>query len=120
MPKNSTGSPSQSEFCGYLEYSRKRFRLIPRGKTWINSRTPVGEDAEYFERKAHNGKREFFPLLEIVNGEVAKCFLRSYNQENQRWEYLMTKALEQFIILAGINIPAQCGVSKTCILKTTV
>jgi len=32
-------------------------REIPPNKYWINRRTPVGEDAELWERKPYGGKR---------------------------------------------------------------
>ena len=55
---------AETAFNGYVEYSRKKYRLIPKDKVWINSRTPVGEPAEYWEKKPHDGRREFYPLLE--------------------------------------------------------
>ena len=33
-------------------------RRIPSGKWWINKNTPVGDDAELFERMPYNGRRE--------------------------------------------------------------
>lgn len=35
-------------------------RAIPPGKWYINRNTPVGEDAEIWERMPHNGRREIF------------------------------------------------------------
>ena len=33
-------------------------RRIPSGKWWINKNTPVGDEAELFERMPYNGRRE--------------------------------------------------------------
>ena len=33
-------------------------RRIPSGKWWINRNTPVGDDAELFERMPYNGRKE--------------------------------------------------------------
>lgn len=33
-------------------------RVIPAGRWWINRNTPVGEDAQFWEIKPYNGRRE--------------------------------------------------------------
>lgn len=40
-------------------------RRIPPAKWWINKRTPVGEDAELWERMPHSGRRQIY-LDEVV------------------------------------------------------
>ncbi len=37
--------------------TRKGERKIPPNKWWLNCNTPVGEDAELWERKPYNGNR---------------------------------------------------------------
>jgi hypothetical protein len=38
----------------------KNERVIPPWKWLINTRTPVGEDAEIYERKPYGGIKQFF------------------------------------------------------------
>lgn len=40
-------------------------RQIKAGKWWINKRTPVGEDAELWERMPHQGRR-IIPYKNII------------------------------------------------------
>jgi len=37
--------------------SPKGEKVVPPGKWWINRNTPVGEDADYWERMPYGGKR---------------------------------------------------------------
>ena len=36
-------------------------KVVKSGKWWINRNTPVGDPVEYYERKPHDGYREFYP-----------------------------------------------------------
>ena len=43
----------------YLK-TRHRRRRVMAGDWWINKNTPVGEDAEFWERKLYSGRKEFY------------------------------------------------------------
>lgn len=94
-----------NSFSGFVEYNRKKYRLIPIEKVWVDRDTPVGEPASYFERKPYNGRREFIPILEVKNGEVTDCLHYHYNWEKHRWEYTVTQELVDFLEELGIVIP---------------
>jgi hypothetical protein len=104
-------------FSGFVEHSRKKFRFIPIEKTWINSRTPVGDSAEFYERKPYGGKREFYPLLEIKNGKLIECYKAMYVSENRRWEYIMPRELLTLLNEKNIEIPALVGGIQAHVVK---
>lgn len=70
---------------GYVEYFRSKYRIIPEEKVVINRNTPVGEDAEFFERKLYGGKRQFCPILEIRNSKIYYHFNRRYDFKLKQW-----------------------------------
>ena len=47
-------------------------RHIQNGKWWINRNTPVGEDAELWERMPYGGKRQidFDKIIAIIRTEI--------------------------------------------------
>lgn len=49
----------------------KRQKLLKPGDWFYNPNTPVGDDAEYFERKPYGGKREFVHRDIIARGPDA-------------------------------------------------
>lgn len=105
-------------FSGYVEYSRKKYRLIPIEKTWINSGTPVGEPAEYWERKPYGGRREFCPIFRILDGIVVDCYRQVHIWDRKRWEYTMAAELAEFMDKNGIQVPeVECGCPKTTIIR---
>jgi hypothetical protein len=91
-------------FSGYIECVRKKWRLIPEHKTWINRNTPVGESVEYYECKPYGGRKEFYPILEISNGIITNCYRKIYNWNEKRWEFFLSKKFKEFLILSNIKI----------------
>ena len=82
-----------------------RYRLIPEKKVFINGRTPVGEPAEFFEKKPYGGRKQFEPVLKITNGVIAVCYSRIFNAEIGEWEFFVDERLEQLLVESGISIP---------------
>lgn len=98
-----------NNFNGYVAkegVSKFRYRLIPQKKIFINGRTPVGEPAEYFERKPYGGRKQFEPALKITNGVIAGCYGRIFNSKIGEWEFFVDERLEQLLVESGIPIPA--------------
>jgi hypothetical protein len=62
-------------------YTRKTFKEIPSNKFYINRRTDVGEDAEFYERKPYGGKR-LIPQNELV-GSIRKGEFSPFNWVSQ-------------------------------------
>ena len=112
---SSADTSTPAAFSGYLEFSRKRYRLIPKSKTWINKNTPVGEPAEYYEKKPYGGRREFQPLLEIKDWQVISTWGERHNWEKKRWEFKMPKDMRDFLEGKGVWIPDCVG--HTAILR---
>jgi len=76
---------------GYIEQIRKKnpkFRFIPIDKVYVNQNTPVGDEAEFFERKPHDGRRRFYPIGYILSGEY-RCL--------QGWKPKLSIALAYFL-----------------------
>ena len=50
--------------------SRRKERVIPPKSWWINRRTPVGEDAELFERKPYGGRKliSYEQIIAVIRG----------------------------------------------------
>lgn len=82
---------------GYVEYFRSKYRIIPEEKVFINRNTPVGEDAEFFERKPYGGKREFYPILKIKNNKVHYEFYKKYYYKSGLWVYEYPIKLLEFL-----------------------
>lgn len=68
--KRKTGTSTSTPVSGYLVYRRKKYVIIPENKVWINRRTPVGEEAEFWERMPYQGRRAIYPILFISNNKV--------------------------------------------------
>lgn len=94
---------------GYIEYYRKKYRFIPKDKTYINRNTPVGEPANFFEIKPYGGKKYFDPILEINESNIVNCFHKVFNYTLNRWEYKIPKGLYSFLNKNEINIPDACS-----------
>lgn len=43
-------------------------KIIPAGKWWINRNTPVGEDAEFWERMPWDGRR-IIPNSDVIRDQ---------------------------------------------------
>jgi len=52
----------------YLLRKTGKIKCIKSGNWWVNRSTPVGEDAEFYERKPYGGNRQFYES-EIVGIE---------------------------------------------------
>ncbi len=50
----------------------KKEKVIKSCNWWINRRTPVGEPAEWFERKPYGGQRQMDPkeIIAILRNEI--------------------------------------------------
>lgn len=100
-----------NNFNGYVAREGVRkfwYRLIPEKKIFVNTLTPLGEPAEYFEfeRKPHGGRKQFEPVLKITNGVITVCYCRIFNHKIKEWEFFVDKRLEQLLVESGIPIPA--------------
>lgn len=71
-----------------------RTRVLKAGDYWINRNTPVGEPADWYERKPYHGRRLMDPS-EIL-GKICKGELEIYPCK-------MTE--ERWAILCGLQIP---------------
>ena len=93
---------------GYIEYYRKRYRMIPTDRVSINSHTPVGDEAIFYERKAHNGKRAFYPIFKVENSIISRCFARLFNYDAKCWEVNISSELVEFCKEQQIEINEFC------------
>ena len=113
QPSSTADKHSRASFCGYIVYSRKRFKIIPKEKVFLNKNTPVGEPAEFWEKLPHGGRREFSPVFKVVDGRLDHCYEMIHGGERKRWEYKMTPDLVAFLEDKKICIPEVCGGSET-------
>jgi hypothetical protein len=103
-------------FLGYVEYYRKRYRTIPIKKVCINKNTPVGEPVEFWEKKQHGGRREFFPIFRVTEGIIDLCYQMTFRWETKRWEYEISAELVNFLKEKKIKIPQRCGWPETYLI----
>jgi len=71
-----------------------RTRVLRAGDYWINRNTPVGEPADWYERKPYNGRR-LMDTSEIL-GKMCKGELEIFS---------CTMTEERWTILRGLQLP---------------
>lgn len=71
-----------------------RTRVLRAGDYWINRNTPVGEPADWYERKPYNGRR-LMDTSEIL-GKMCKGELEIFS---------CTMTEERWAILCGLQLP---------------
>ena len=107
---------NKETYCYYVALMRKKYKLIPDKNVYIIRNTPVGEDADFYERKPFNGKLKFYPVLEIEHGKIVTCYNKCYNYDAKQWECKVSKSLFTFLEYCGITIPAKTDEGTALIL----
>jgi hypothetical protein len=83
-------------FVEQIKKKQPKFRLIPSKKVFINTRTPVGDPAEYFETKPYGGRKTIYPVAVII-GENCKIIHKRFNYEKRCWESMLPQEFYDFI-----------------------
>jgi hypothetical protein len=93
---------------GYIEQIRKKnpkYRFIDSKKVWINRDTPVGDSANFYERKPHDGLKLFYPVCEVKDSVLVDSCLKHFNYKEKRWDYDLPPELLDFLSKSNIIIP---------------
>jgi len=68
-----------------VKRGKDKYKIIDEKKLIINRNTPVGEDADFYEKKPYGGKKMIDPLVIIGEYGIEHTKYKVFDYEKNKW-----------------------------------